>query len=103
MDENIDKLREVIGSVDNTLSRCLASSGGIGRARRELLALHLQIIRGFDSFEGLRGQFVSQRALLKGVSGVEQSRDVFEESDLAFIDGMYGRRAISLYSKSVFD
>jgi hypothetical protein len=33
VDENIDKkLREVIGSVHNTLSRCMAISGRIGRA-----------------------------------------------------------------------
>jgi hypothetical protein len=87
VDENIDKLRDVIGSVDNTLSRCLASSGGIGRARRERLAVQLDVVRGLDSWEGLRGKFVSQRALLKGVSGIEQSRDVFEESDLMLIDG----------------
>lgn len=87
VDENIDKLREVIGSVDNTLSRCLASSGGIGRARRERLDLHLQVVRGLDSWEGLRGKFVAQRALLKGVSGIDQSREVFEESDLELIDG----------------
>jgi hypothetical protein len=89
VDENIDKLREVIGSVDTTLSRCMASSGGIGRARRERLALHLDVVRGLDSWEGLRGKFVSQRALLKGVSGIEQSRDVFEESDLGLIDGKW--------------
>lgn len=88
VDENIDKLRDIIGSVDNTLSRCMASSGGIGRARKERSALHLDIVRGLDMWEGLRGKFVSQRALLKGVSGLEQSREVFEESDLAIIDGM---------------
>ena len=87
VDENIDKLREVIGSVDNTLSRCLSSSGGIGRARRERLALHLDVVRGLDFWEGLRGKFVSQRALLKGVSGIEQSREVFAESDIELIDG----------------
>ncbi len=87
VDENIDKLREVIGSVDHTLSRCMASSGVIGKARRERMALHLHIVRGLDFWEGLRGKFVSQRALLKGVSGIEQSREVFEESDLALIDG----------------
>jgi hypothetical protein len=87
VDENIDKLRDVIESVDNTLRRCLASSGGIGRARRERLAVQLDVVRGLDSWEGLRGKFVSQRALLKGVSGIEQSRDVFEESDLMLIDG----------------
>ena len=74
VDENIDKLREIIGSVDNTLSRCWGSSGGIGKARRENLDTHLQVLRGLDSWEGLRGKFVSQRALLKGVSGIEQSK-----------------------------
>jgi len=91
IDENIDKLREVIGSVDNTLSRCMASSCGIERSRRERFSLHLEILRGLDSWEGLRGKFVSQRALLKGVSGMEQSREVFEESDLTLIDGKLNR------------
>jgi hypothetical protein len=95
VDENIDKLREVIGSVDNTLSRCLASSGCIERARRERQSLHLDILRGLDSWEGLRGKFVSQRALLKGVSGIEQSREVFEESDLALIDDISWQTALA--------
>lgn len=86
VDEHIDKLREVIGSVDNTLSRCLASSGGIGRARRDKLALHLDIVQGFDSWKGLKGKFIGQRPLLKGVSGIEQSNEVYEESDLALVD-----------------
>jgi len=89
IDENIDKLREVIGSVDNTLSRCMASSCGIERSRRERFMISLDILRGLDSWEGLRGKFVSQRALLKGVSNMEQSREVFEESDLTLIDGEF--------------
>jgi hypothetical protein len=89
VDENIDKLREVIGSVDNTLSRCLASSGGIGKARREQQSLHLDIVRGLDAWEGMRGKFISQRALMKGVAGVEQSKEIYEESDLALIDGEF--------------
>lgn len=91
VDENIDKLREVIGSLDNTLSRSLASSGGIGKARKKRLELQLDVLRGLDSLEGLRGKFVAQRALLKGVASVEQSREVFEESDLMLIDGMCRR------------
>mmetsp|Transcript_1311 Transcript_1311/g.1490 ORF Transcript_1311/g.1490 Transcript_1311/m.1490 type:complete len:1252 (-) Transcript_1311:570-4325(-) len=86
IDENIDKLREVIGSLDNTLSRCMASSCGIERSRGKTFSLHLEILRGLDSWEGLRGKFVSQKALLKGVIGMEQSREVFEESDLTLID-----------------
>ncbi|KAL3924097.1 MAG: hypothetical protein SGILL_001252 [Bacillariaceae sp.] len=95
IDEDIDKLRDVIGNVDNTLSKCLASGGGIERARRERESLHLSILRGLDSWEGLRGKFVSQRALLKGVSGIEQSREVFEESDLALIDDVSWQTALA--------
>lgn len=87
VDENIDKLREVIGSVDNVLSRCLVSSAGIGAARRERFVLSLDIMKGLDSWEGLRGKIIAQRALMKGVSGLEQSKDVFEESDLSLLDG----------------
>jgi hypothetical protein len=97
VDEHIDKLREVIGSVDNTLSRCLASGGGIGRARRERNALHLDIVQGFDSWKGLRGKFIGQRALLKGLSGIEQSNEVYEESDLMLIDSKYMRVICMLY------
>ena len=87
VDENIDKLREVIGSVDNTLSRCLSASAGIGEARRERLSLHLELVNGLDSWEGLRGRFISQQALPKGAAGLEQSREVAEESNLDLIDG----------------
>eukprot|EP00533_Pseudo-nitzschia_delicatissima_P009597 CAMPEP_0116090630 /NCGR_PEP_ID=MMETSP0327-20121206/7074_1 /TAXON_ID=44447 /ORGANISM="Pseudo-nitzschia delicatissima, Strain B596" /LENGTH=1105 /DNA_ID=CAMNT_0003581927 /DNA_START=451 /DNA_END=3771 /DNA_ORIENTATION=- len=95
IDENIDKLREVIGSVDNTLSRCMASSCGIEQSRRERFAISLDILRGLDSWEGLRGKFVNQRALLKGVSNMEQSREVFEESDLTLIDDISWQTALA--------
>lgn len=91
VDENIDKLREVIGSVENTLSRCLVSSGGIGKAHRERLNLHLSIIRGLDSWEGMRGRFICQRSLMKGVAGVDHSKELYEESDLSLIDGKMNR------------
>lgn len=87
VDDNIDKLREVIGSVDNTLSRCLASIGGVGNAQKERQTLHLEIVKGLDSWGGMRGKFISQRSLLKGVSGIEQSKDLYEEGDLSLIDG----------------
>jgi len=95
IDENIDKLREVIGSVDNTLSRCMASSCSIERSRRERFMIDLDILRGLDSWEGLKGKFVSQRALLKGVSNMEQSREVFEESDLTLIDDISWQTALA--------
>lgn len=91
VDENIGKLREVIGSVENTLTRCLASVGGIGKAQRKRQSLHLEVVRGLDSWGGMRGKFVSQRFLLKGVSGIEQSKDLYDEGDVTMIDGMFFR------------
>ena len=87
VDDNIDKLREVIGSVDTTITRCLSSSGAIGKTRQERLKVQLDVMRGLDSWEGFRGQFVSQRALLRGISGMSQSRDIYEESDFILVDG----------------
>lgn len=89
IDDNIDKLREVIGSVDNTLRRCLASGGGIGKVRRDRHAVQLDVVKGFDGWEGMRGQFISQRSLLNGVKGLEQSKEIYEEGDLVLIDGTY--------------
>jgi hypothetical protein len=89
IDDNIDKLREVIGSVENTFQRCLISSGEIGKANRERLGLHLNVIQGLDSWEGMRGRFIGQRSLMKGVAGVEQCKELYEESDLALIDGTF--------------
>ncbi|GKY96950.1 hypothetical protein MPSEU_000654000 [Mayamaea pseudoterrestris] len=87
VDDNIDKLREVIGSVDNTLSRCLASCGSIGKADRDRQYLHLDVVRSLDSFAGMRGKFVSQRSLMKGVAGIEQSGALYEEAYISMIDG----------------
>ena len=89
VDDNIDKLREVMSSVDTTLRRCLGATARIGQTRRDLRACHIRIVRGFDSWEGLRGRFVSQRALLRGVAGLEHSKDLSDSSDYQMTDGTY--------------
>jgi hypothetical protein len=87
VDENIDKLREVIGSVDNTLNRCLTSLGRIEDATYKRNILHHDIVKGLDSWPEMRGKFITQRSLMKGVSGIEQSTDVCEESTINFAEG----------------
>ena len=96
VDQNIDKLREVIGSVDNTLNRCLQSVARIGKAHKQRLQIHQDVIRGLDSWPEMRGRFVSQRSLMKGVAGIDQSLHVFEESDEAFVDGKLYNRVRSI-------
>lgn len=90
VDENIGKLREVIGSVENTLARCLASIGSVAKSQSERQSLHVEVVSGLDSWGGMRGKFVSQRSLLKGVSGIELCKEVYAEGDTAMIDGTFG-------------
>jgi hypothetical protein len=90
VDENIGKLREVIGSVENTLARCLASIGGVAKSQSERQALHVEVVSGLDSWGGMRGKFVSQRSLLKGVSGIELCKELYAEGDTSMIDGKFG-------------
>lgn len=87
VDENIGKLREVIGSVEHTLARCLASIGGVAKSQSERQSLHVEVVSGLDSWGGMRGKFVSQRSLLKGVSGIELCKELYAEGDTSMIDG----------------
>ena len=96
VDENVESLRDVIGSVANTMARCQASSGTIRKALKERQDLHLGILRGLDSWEGMRGQFVTQRSLMKGVSGIEHSADLYEESGSAIVEGTSSKRGSML-------
>lgn len=95
VDRDIDKLREVIGSVDNLLSRCLSAGARIGRAKRKGNDLHMSILRGMDSWEGVRGELVSQRALLDGVSTLEIGNVVSESSYISLKDDLSWQSALA--------
>uniref|UniRef100_A0A7S2XRL3 PX domain-containing protein n=1 Tax=Attheya septentrionalis TaxID=420275 RepID=A0A7S2XRL3_9STRA len=95
VDNDIDKLREIIGSVDNTLGRCLAASVAIGKSRSERNMLNLDIVRGIDSWEGFRGQIIAQRALLNGVTALDRAREVTQESDSNLIDDVSWQASLS--------
>uniref|UniRef100_A0A6U6J1P3 PX domain-containing protein n=1 Tax=Odontella aurita TaxID=265563 RepID=A0A6U6J1P3_9STRA len=88
VDKDIDRLREIIGSVDNTLERCLAASTLISDKQRKRDNFHRNIVRGLDGWEGLRGEIVSQRALLDGVSTLERGIESSENSLLASNDDL---------------
>jgi len=89
VDQDIDKLREIIGSVHNTLSRCSVVSLRIREARREKDSFHLNIVRGLDSWIALRGyELMSERTLLNGVSSLEACRETVEKSDVSLNDNL---------------
>ena len=86
IDGDIHKLYEIINAMENTLSRCQVSSGSIADARRERNSLHLSIVKGLDSWEGLRGEIVGERALMEGVVGLEHVRTLVEDGDWSLSD-----------------
>lgn len=90
VDDNVDKLRQVIGSVNKTLSKCLTSIGKTGKAELDRQAKQMEIVRGLDSWSGMRGKFVSQRSLMEGFVNIEQCKDVKDEGILALVDGTFG-------------
>lgn len=81
VDNDIHKLYEIINAMENTLSRCRVSSCSIADARKERNSLHLAIVKGLDSWEGLRGEIVGERALMEGVVGLERVKSLVEDSD----------------------
>ena len=95
VDRDIDKLREVIGSVDSLLNRCVTAGSRIGKAKRKENDLHMSILRGMDSWEGVRGELVSQRALLDGVSTLETGNGISENSYASLKDDLSWQFALA--------
>ena len=95
VDRDIDKLREVIGSVDGLLNRCVSAGTRIGKAKRKENDLHMSILRGMDSWKGVRGELVSQRALLDGVSTLEKGFGVSENSYASLKDDLSWQSALA--------
>lgn len=95
VDRDIDKLREVIGSVDGLLKRCVTAGSRIGKTKRKENDLHMSILRGMDSWEGVRGELVSQRALLDGVSSLETGIGVSEDSYASLKDDLSWQSALA--------
>ena len=102
VDKDIDRLRDIIRTVDESYGRCLASIVTIGKSRKKRAELHMNIIKGLDSWEGLRGKIISQRALLAGVSTLEKGYEIADKSAISLSSGKCHILRIALYSLCVF-
>ena len=85
----------MIGSVDGLLNRCVSTGTRIGKAKRKENDLHMSILRGMDSWKGDRGELVSQRALLDGVSTLEKGFGVSENSYASLKDDLSWQSALA--------
>jgi len=89
LDNDIDKLRDIIYDLRNNLDICLASLVALDEASRLRADLHLRILTILDTWEGMRGQIISQKALLNGASSFNMSLECYIASTEKILQGVY--------------
>ncbi len=87
VDRDIDRLRDIIRTVDASLSKCLSSGLCFGAETCEKTSIQLDFLREIDNGEGWRGKMIGQRALLKGVDSLEITREASLASTESFVSG----------------
>eukprot|EP00581_Thalassiosira_minuscula_P012971 CAMPEP_0183723178 /NCGR_PEP_ID=MMETSP0737-20130205/14855_1 /TAXON_ID=385413 /ORGANISM="Thalassiosira miniscula, Strain CCMP1093" /LENGTH=1301 /DNA_ID=CAMNT_0025953431 /DNA_START=308 /DNA_END=4213 /DNA_ORIENTATION=- len=83
VENDIDKLREIIRSINHTLGKLYHSSKVIQSAQDERNAILLSVLRDIDSWGDSGGEVISQRALVDGVAALEAYSNVIDESNNA--------------------
>jgi hypothetical protein len=87
VERDIERLRELLRRVSRSFGSCCTSLAGINENLRTRELLHVSILRNIDCWEGLRGKILSQKALLHGVSSLENSRMIGCNSFSSFFEG----------------
>mmetsp|Transcript_10434 Transcript_10434/g.19518 ORF Transcript_10434/g.19518 Transcript_10434/m.19518 type:complete len:1240 (+) Transcript_10434:95-3814(+) len=88
VERDIERLRELLRRVSTSFGSCCNSLAGINNNLRTRELLHVSILRNIDSWEGMRGKILSQKALLNGISSLENSRLVGYNSFSSFFEDM---------------
>jgi len=84
VDKDINKLSDILHSLNDTLGRCLAATLQIGEGVRHRTKLHMDILGALDSCEGIRGEIITHRALLVGVTSLEKGYNTSDASAMEF-------------------
>jgi hypothetical protein len=89
VDGDIDKLRDIIYDLRNDLEKCLASFMVYDKALRRRMDLHLRTLTILDSWEGLRGLIISQKALLNSESSFNVNLESYAAVADKILQGMF--------------
>ena len=87
VDTDIDRLRDILSSLNKTLGMCLAATIQISEGVSQRIKLHMSILRGLDSCEGIRGVIITQRSLLEGVTSLEKGYHIYDTNAMEFSRG----------------
>ncbi|KAL7536321.1 hypothetical protein ACHAXR_007082 [Thalassiosira sp. AJA248-18] len=86
VDSDIDKLRDIIRSINRTLGQLYQSSLSIQLAHGARNAIQLDLLRAVDSWGDSGGEVISQRALVGGVAELEAFSSATEDNNKAMAD-----------------
>ena len=87
VDNDIDKLRDIIRSISQTLGKLHQSSASIQSAQNERNVIQSDILRNVDSWGDTGDEIISQRALVNGVASLELFNNIIAESNMTLTDG----------------
>jgi hypothetical protein len=87
VESDIDKLRDIIQSINNTMGKLYQSSAAIRKAQDKRNAIQLSILRDVDSWGDNGGDIITQRALVNGVAALESFNCDVEEINYTMTDG----------------
>ncbi|KAK1745010.1 CCAAT/enhancer-binding protein zeta [Skeletonema marinoi] len=80
VETDIDKVREVLKSVDHTIGKMYNASVNVQKSQHERNAFNASLLRGIDSWCGSSGDVISQRALVAGVAEISTANGNSETS-----------------------
>ena len=81
VDSDINKLREILRSMNHTLGKLHRASMIIQTAQHSRNKIQLDLLRDIDSWGDSRGEVISQRALVSGVAALENVNDLIGGSN----------------------
>lgn len=91
VENDIDKLREIIQSTSQTLEKLYLSSASVRSAQDARNIVQLNIIRDVDSWGDNGGDIITQRALVNGVASLEMINNDMEDIHKTIADGRFNQ------------
>ena len=91
VENDIDKLREIIQSTSQTLEKLYLSSASVRSAQDARNIVQLNIIRDVDSWGDNGGDIITQRALVNGVASLEIINNNMEDIHKTIADGKFNQ------------
>jgi len=95
VENDIEKLRDIVRSINHTLRKLHQSSISIRSAQDKKNMIQLSLLRDVDSWVDGGGEVISQRALVEGVAALERFSADIEESNISTTDDLLWQSSLA--------